>query len=124
MRRLSTKSNNHDLLFLAEKTANSFARICGQNSPERSIGPGWIRHKAGRAALWLSCGDCFEHSASVFAECGAINRINFRFLSFASLKSRSDQSHSVDMLFSQIDAIVQSLNRLLFNVLREMPAAI
>ena len=98
MRRLSTKSNNHDLLYLAEKTANSFARICGQNSP--------------------------EHSASVFAECGAINRINFRFLSFASLKHRSDQSHSVDMLFSQIDAIVQSLNRLLFNVLREMPAAI
>jgi hypothetical protein len=30
-----------------------------------------IRHKAGRAALWLSCGARFEQMAGVFAICDA-----------------------------------------------------
>ena len=36
----------------------------------RFYGQGW--HKAGRAALGLSCGACFEELACVFASSGAL----------------------------------------------------
>jgi hypothetical protein len=37
---------------------------------------GHYRHKAGRAALWLSCAACFELSASVYAGKGASQAVH------------------------------------------------
>ena len=37
-------------------------------------------HKAGRAALWLSCVACFELSACVYADNGASLTVLFKYL--------------------------------------------
>ena len=37
-------------------------------------------HKAGKAALWLSCVACFELSASVYADNGASLTVLFKYL--------------------------------------------
>ena len=44
--------------------------------------------------LGLACAACFEELAGVFASSGAINRINFRILSFASFSVDEYLPHS------------------------------